>query len=193
MNKLKVSVISGASRSGRNSVKVARYVESLLQLREEVGEVQFLDIHHYDFPNYLDGSERSESLKERVSEFSHHLWTSDALVLVSPEYNGGMAGSTKNALDYFRKEYEKRPIGLVSVSSGTMGGINAMQQMVAFAHYVGACLSPKRLLVSSVQDSFDDNGNVTSERLTRNGIAFVDDLLELSQALSTAGKVPVQP
>lgn len=182
--KMTISIISGASRSGRLSVKVAKHLDQLFSKHFDVEKVHFLDIHEYNFPNYIDGNERDETLKVRLKDFSDKLNSSHALVLVSPEYNGGMAGSTKNALDYFRKEYEKKVFGLVSVSSGTMGGINAMHQMVDFVSYVGGILSSKRLLVSEVQGAFDDEGNVKSERLKNNAEYFMLELLFLAKNMN---------
>lgn len=182
--KLTISIISGASRSGRLSVKVARYLDQLFSKHFNVEQVHFLDIHEYNFPNYVDGDERDEALTERLQDFGNKLSSSHALVLVSPEYNGGMAGSTKNALDYFRKEYDKKIFGLVSVSSGTMGGINAMHQMVDFVSYVGGILSSKRLLVSEVQGAFDEDGNIKSERLKNNAEYFMLELLFLAKNMN---------
>lgn len=190
MQSLTLTIISGANRSGRLSVRVAHYIKDLLQDHPEVHEIQFLDVHEYNFPNYLDGSERSKELNLRVAEFSEKLWASDGVVLVSPEYNGGMAGSTKNVLDYFRKEYEKRPFGLVSVSSGSMGGINAMHQMVDFVSYVGGYLCNRRLLVSGVGSAFDDEGKVQSAQLERNAPLFVNDLVDMASKLKAANAVP---
>ena len=190
MQSLTISIISGANRSGRQSVRVARHLESLLLQRSEVEEVLFLDVHEYDFPNYIDGSERSDELNRKVEEFSRKLWASDAVILVSPEYNGGMAGSTKNILDYFRKEYERRPFGLVSVSSGSMGGINAMHQMVDFVSYVGGYLCNRRLLVSGVGSAFDESGNVNSALLAQNAPLFLDDLTTMAAKLKATDAVP---
>ncbi len=182
--KMTIGIISGASRSGRLSIKVAKYLEQLFSKQYDVEKVHFLDIHEYNFPNYVDSNERDQALNERLKDFSDKLISSHALVLVSPEYNGGMAGSTKNALDYFRKEYEKKVFGLVSVSSGTMGGINAMHQMVDFVSYVGGILNSKRLLVSEVQGAFDEDGNIKSERLENNAQYFMIELLFLARNMN---------
>lgn len=180
-----IGIISGATRKGRNSVRVARHLEGMLENREEVERVHFMDISEYNFPNYVDGQDRSEELLASTKKFSDNLFDSDAIILVSPEYNGGMAGSLKNALDYFRKEYERRPFGLVSVSAGTMGGINAMHQMVDFVSYVGGWLCGKRLLVSQVQNTFDQNGQIVSDQFNRNSAGFVDELITFTKVVRT--------
>ncbi len=176
-SKWNVSIVSGASRKGRHSVRVARNIEKQLREREDVGRIHFLDVEQFNFPNYIDGAERSDELNERLHAFSSSLLESDAVILVSPEYNGGMAGSMKNALDYFRAEYVRRPFGLVSVSAGTMGGINAMHQMVDFVSYVGGWLCGKRLLVSSVQNAFGAEGQIVDERLKKDSEDFLNELM----------------
>ena len=45
----------------------------------------------------------------------------DALIIVAPEYNNGYPGVLKNALDYLLPEYERKPIGIVTVSAGGFG------------------------------------------------------------------------
>ena len=102
-SKWNVSIVSGANRKGRHSVRVARNIEKQLREREDVGRIHFLDVEQFNFPNYIDGAERSEELNERLHVFSSSLLESDAVILVSPEYNGGKAGSMKNALDYYRR------------------------------------------------------------------------------------------
>ena len=176
-SKWNVCIVSGASRKGRHSVRVARNIENQLQDREDVGRIRFLDVEQFNFPNYIDGAERSEELNEQLNAFSSSLLESDAVILVSPEYNGGMAGSMKNALDYFRAEYVRRPFGLVSVSAGTMGGINAMHQMVDFVSYVGGWLCGKRLLVSSVQNAFGAEDQIVDERLKKDSADFLNELM----------------
>lgn len=187
--KWNVSIISGASRKGRHSVRVARNIEVQLREREDVDRIHFLDVEQFNFPNYIDGADRSEELNERLHAFSSCLLESDAVVLVSPEYNGGMAGSMKNALDYFRAEYVRRPFGLVSVSAGTLGGINAMQQMVDFVSYVGGWLCGKRLLVSSVQNAFDAEGQIVDERFKKDSEDFLNELMLMVDVVRSERKL----
>ena len=95
----------------------------------------------------------------------------------------------KNALDYFRAEYVRRPFGLVSVSAGTMGGINAMQQMVDFVSYVGGWLCGKRLLVSSVQNAFDAEGQIVDERFKKDSEDFLNELMLMVDVVRSERKL----
>lgn len=51
----------------------------------------------------------------------------DAYVLVIPEYNYGMSGGTKNAVDYLKNEWNGKPV--VIVSYGIKGGTTASEQL----------------------------------------------------------------
>ncbi len=179
---LNILVVSGASRSGSYSFKVAEYLEQELRNTENVA-TDFINVHLLSLPLYCPSSERSDDLNKLVAQLSEKFNQAHAIVLVSPEYNGGIAGSLKNLLDYFRKEYERKPIGVVSVSSGTFGGLNALHQLIAFTSYVGAFLSNTRLTVSEVEKVFQAEDSVPAERFARNAKKFCQDLVWLTQAI----------
>ncbi|MCC5917643.1 MAG: NAD(P)H-dependent oxidoreductase [Cryomorphaceae bacterium] len=179
-----ILVISGSTRSGRQSVKVADFIVETLNGAENAS-ASLLDLAKYRLPVFEDGDKRDETLLAQLQEISQKMLAADGLVVVSPEYNGGMAGSLKNTLDYFRKEYSWRPFGAVSVSSGTLGGQNAMNQLTHFASYVNACLLPNRLLVSQVEE-VEDSGK-PGDRFRKNAEKFCHDMIRFSKAISEAG------
>lgn len=166
---------------GRKSHLVASYLQQLAEAHDAVAETVMLDVHEYNFPVLEERHGRLENPPTRLNEFHEHLVSSDALIIVTPEYNGGMAGSLKNTLDYFRKQFERKPMTAVTVSSGNFGGVNALHQLWFWMLYVGAIVSPTRLPVSRVGDAFDENGTVVDERLHRNGKKAVDELVWLTQ------------
>ena len=182
MNSLHIAIVSGASRHDRQSHKVAQHLFSLLQ-QEEAIEVNLIDVSSADIPHYQDGDLRSLEVQEKHAAFSKQLKEADCIILVSPEYNGGMSGSLKNFLDHFRPEYDRTVFGLASVSSGSMGGLNAMQQMVAFVSYVGGFLSNSRLLVSDISRGFDESNAVIDARLEKNAKRFAEDVVWLGRAV----------
>lgn len=184
MKTLNISLISGAHRNGSRSALVARYLTELIGSADAVAQVHLIDVSDSRIPIYEEHGHLTSEQSAHIESIRSTLALSDSLVLVSPEYNGGMAGSLKNLLDFYRKEYERKPMGLVSVSSGSMGGINALHQMIEFASYVGAFILNKRLMVSEVDKAFDPMGGMISERLERNARAFTSDLIWLTQAVS---------
>jgi azobenzene reductase len=105
------------------------------------------------------------------------------LIFVTPEYNGGMAGSLKNMIDYFRKEFANKPVGAVTVSSGDFAGANALHQLWFVMLHCGAIVSPAKLMVGNVNQAFDENGNLLSDVLPNRAKKFVESLIWLADKL----------
>ena len=181
---MQVAIISGSNRRGRQSHRIAKYVQHELDQQPIVQKTVMLDVAAYNFPVMDERLGYLEEPYPGLQEFSDHLLASDALVIVTPEYNGGMAGSLKNTLDYFRKEFKRMPMGAVTVSSGSFGGVNALHQLWFWMSYNGGIVSPTKLWVSNVEQAFDEEDQVVDERLKRNTHRFVEDLLWLGGKIS---------
>lgn len=182
-----LALISGSNRTGRRSHQVAMYLHSLFENHPEVGKVNFLDIHAYNFPVMDERLPRLDQPHPGLQDFSNQLKEADGIVVVSPEYNSGMSGALKNTLDYFYKEYTNKPFGLVAVSDGNFGGVNAMHQMVYFVNHINAFLLNGKLLVSNVNEAFTPEGEPRDERLIRNSGIFRDKMVWFTKAIRQAG------
>lgn len=93
-------------------------------------ETDLLDIRLLDLPLYDPDDEPSASTTAMVEA----LEAADGLVWSSPMYQGSVAGSFKNALDWLHLPsgsvfLADKPVGLISVSGGTHGlqAINVME------------------------------------------------------------------
>ncbi|KAB2808668.1 NADPH-dependent FMN reductase [Phaeocystidibacter luteus] len=178
-----IAIISGSNRMGRKSHGIAQYLEKTISERPEVEKVTMLDVHEYNFPVMDERRGRLDDPHPGLEEFGKTVESCDAVVIVTPEYNGGMAGSLKNTLDYFRPEFDHKVMTAVTVSSGSFGGVNALHQLWFWMNYVGGIITPQKLLVSHVNDVFDENGEVQDERFLRNSGKTIDDLIWLAQKI----------
>lgn len=114
----KIAIVSGSARTGRQTPKAVNYLAQVLSKREEVTEAKVLDVKDYNFPIMEERLGKDPNPPEGLAEFGKILADADALVFASPEYNGSFSGALKNTLDYFRAEYGKKPIGIMTVSAG---------------------------------------------------------------------------
>lgn len=184
---MKIAILSGSNRNGRESLKVAKYVKHQFEAQPAVTQAVLLDVAAYNFPVMDERLGYLENPHPGLQEFSDHLMTSQALIIVTPEYNGGMAGSLKNTLDYFRKEFARLPMGAVTVSSGPFGGANALHSLWFWMLYNGGIVSPSKLWVSDVTNAFDENEQAVQERLIKNTHRFVLDMLWLTEKIDHQG------
>ena len=171
-----IAIISGSARTGSKSREVARLI--LEKLNDNQGiQTHFLDVAAYAFPPLEERHGILPNPPAGLDDFAQKINASDALIIVTPEYNGGMAGSLKNTLDYFRREFNRKPMAAVTVTSGTMGGVNALHQLWYWMLYVGALVSPTRLMVSEVNTALEQPNSSPGERLHRGMEKMLDDLV----------------
>ncbi len=178
-----IPVIAGSTRRDRQSIKVARFVESRLGQREGV-ETELLDLLAYNFPIMEERLHRRDDPPPGLQEYAAKIARADSLAIVSPEYNNGYPGVLKNALDYLLPEYERKPIGIVTVSAGGFGGLTCLAQLRLVTIGMGAFPIPESLPVSRVRQSFNDDGTPNDPAYEKRAKDFVDELLWFTEAIA---------
>lgn len=125
---LKVAIILGSTRPGRLGEAVARWVLEHAGKRTDAS-FELVDVAAYELP-LLD--EPIPPSQHRYSQPHTRRWAEtiaafDAFVFVSPEYNHGIAGALKNALDFVYQEWNNKAAGFVSY--GSVGGVRAVEHL----------------------------------------------------------------
>jgi NAD(P)H-dependent FMN reductase len=178
-----IPIILGSTRRDRQSVKVARFVLSRLQKRSGV-QTELLDLAEYNFPIMEERLDHRDDPPPRLQEFAGKISSADSFIIVTPEYNHGYPGVLKNALDYLYPEYERKPVGIVSVSAGGFGGIRCLEQLRLVLLAMGAVPIPEDFPVSRVHDSFNDAGEPAEASCEKRIAGFFDELLWFTEAIA---------
>jgi chromate reductase len=109
---------------------------------------------------------------EPVSVFKDAIREADGVLIATPEYNHGVPGVLKNAIDWASRPprqsvLDRKPVALVGASTGIGGTAQAQLQVRQAMAFPGAQTMPEpELLVSRVRDKIAENGRLTDE-LTR--------------------------
>jgi NAD(P)H-dependent FMN reductase len=177
-----IPIIAGSTRRDRQSIKVARFLLKKAQERKGV-ETELLDLLEYDFPIMEERLHHRDDPPPRLQEFAAKIARADSIIIVSPEYNNGYPGVLKNALDYLLPEYERKPIGIVTVSAGGFGGLTCLAQLRLVTIGMGAFPIPENMAVSRVHDSFNDDGTPNDPVYEKRAAAFLDELLWFTEAI----------
>jgi NAD(P)H-dependent FMN reductase len=179
----KISIISGSVRTGRQSHHVAHYFKNYIS-ENKLADSEILDLKEFNFPIFEERLSKTPSPDASSLRFSEKIKNSDVVIVVFPEYNGGYPASVKNAIDLLYPEWKHKPIGLVSVSNGSFGGVNAMsllQTVFLKVKAVPAATFP----VPEVDKNFDENGNPLNKETTdKRAAAFLKELLWFAEAFS---------
>jgi NAD(P)H-dependent FMN reductase len=125
---IKIAIILGSTRPGRNGEAVARWVYEIAKKRIDA-EFEFVDIKDFNLP-LLDEPvppSQGQYSKEHTKAWSAKIDSFDGYIFVTAEYNHGIPGALKNAIDYLYKEWNNKAAGFVGY--GSSGGVRAVEQL----------------------------------------------------------------
>lgn len=165
---MKITIISSSIRVGRVSHRVALFLRGYLQQQYASYDVQIADLQELNITPmnqvYTEIVNPPASLK-RLYEL---LNSSDAIIFLSPEYNGSYSSALKNAVDYFSKDvFRRKPIGVVSISTGGMAGMRGALQMQQLVLALFGLPIPSMLLVPFADQKFNVNGKLLDENFLK--------------------------
>jgi NAD(P)H-dependent FMN reductase len=127
---LKVAIILGSTRPGRNGEAVARWVYNIAKKRRDKDiEFEYVDIKDFNLP-LLDEPippSRGQYTKEHTKAWSTRIDSFDAYIFVTAEYNHGIPGALKNAIDFLYREWNNKAAGFVGY--GSAGGVRSVEQL----------------------------------------------------------------
>ena len=125
---LRVAVILGSTRPGRNGEAVARWFYGIAKKRNDA-EFEYVDIKDFDLPLLDEPIPPSQGhySKDHTKAWAAKINSFDAFVFVTAEYNHGIPGALKNALDFLYKEWNNKVAGFVSY--GSAGGVRSVEQL----------------------------------------------------------------
>ncbi len=179
---LKITILYGAIRTGRLSIRAAKAIETALNATGKA-DVTFIDVKDYNLPvMQLRLKEDPAPLKEVVA-IGEMLENADGIVFVTPEYNNSYSGALKNTIDYYTKEWYHKPMGVVCGSSGRQGGINASNLLQLLILAINGFAMPTKLLVPELDKSLDENGVPLNDFMAKNLAKFADEFIWFTEAI----------
>lgn len=173
----KIAIISPSVRKGRKSHNVALYFLHLFK-EMNLAEPEILDLLKYNFPLFNERLKYQESPSSGALEFADKIRSADGVIIISPEYNGGVPASLKNAVDLLIDEWNRKPVAFVTVSDGNFAGTQAIISLQFSLWKLGAETIPGPLRIANIISSFDDSG-IPSEKpaMDKRASAFVRNFL----------------
>lgn len=124
---LRILAISGSLRRVSSNTELLRAAAALAPAGVTIDLYDALD----RLPHFNPDLEPNESAP--VMDLKARLYAADGLMISSPEYARGMAGSLKNALDWLvsGSEFVDKPVALLSASSRSMHAYEALRMTVS--------------------------------------------------------------
>ena len=125
---VRIGIILGSTRPGRNGEAVAKWVLGTAKKRKDA-EFELVDIKDFNLPLYDEPIPPSmgQYANAHTRSWAAKIDSFDAYVFVTPEYNHATSGALKNAIDYLYKEWNNKAAGFVSY--GSIGGARAVENL----------------------------------------------------------------
>lgn len=125
---IKVGIILGSTRPGRNGEAVAKWVYEIAKKRNDA-QFELVDLKTFNLP-LLDEPmppAMGQHLNAHTKAWAAKIDSFDAFVFVTAEYGHGVPGTLKNAIDYLFTEWNNKSVGFVSY--GSVGGARAVEHL----------------------------------------------------------------
>jgi NAD(P)H-dependent FMN reductase len=151
MSDLKIAIILGSTRPGRNGKAVADWVLEKASARAGA-KYELVDLADYPLP-HLDEAlppAMGQYAGEHTKAWAATIAAFDGFVFVSPEYNHSTSGVLKNAIDYLYAEWNNKAAAFVSY--GSLGGARAIEHLRAIAGELQIATVRQQVSFSMVTD-----------------------------------------
>jgi chromate reductase len=166
--------ISGSLRRGSANSAVLHSIKEALTMHEmELFDLNGIPLYNED--------EDGEAACHSVRMLRRKIAAADAVVLASPEYNYGMSGVLKNALDWISRPHSQsalkdKPVLTLTVSPAFTGGVRAHQQLNETLAAMGArTIIRPQIVIGSVFEKLSEN-RLTDATTLEFALAGIEDL-----------------
>jgi len=194
----KIAILVGSLRKDSINRKVAR---SICAIRGDNLDCNMVEIG--DLPLYNQEYDAPGSTPEQYVRFRDEIRDADGVLFVSPEYNRGIPGVLKNAIDVGSRPYGKsvfngKPAAIITASPGSIGGFGANHQIRQACVFLNMPVmqQPEAYLGHVSEDSFDEDGCLKDgplkELVTKLAHAFHDWVDVIHRARAALSGTPEQ-
>jgi NAD(P)H-dependent FMN reductase len=183
----RVLALSGSLRQASFNTALAHAAQAMAP---QGMDVDVATLH--GIPLYDADLEASEGIPAAVLELKARILDADALLMVTPEYNNGVPGVFKNAIDWLSRAdmkaiFAQRPTGVIGASMGGFGTLSSQTAWLPTLKMLGVTLySGGYVLVSRAQNAFDAQGELTDEPSRKSLGSYLSGFNEFVQLIKTA-------
>ena len=163
---MKVLIFAASLRKASLNRKLAAQASEIVK---SLGiEVDHADFRDFEMPVYDGDLEEASGLPSGAKEFITRIQKADALIISTPEYNGGIAGALKNAVDWASRSkpnpIDGKPILFLGASPGALGAIRGLWHTRVPFEALGAFVYPQMFGLPKAHEAFDETGKLKDQK-----------------------------
>lgn len=175
---MKVLTLSGSLREDAYSTRLARAAAGLAPEGVELELYEGLE----ELPGF--NADLESDVPEAVEDLRSSLHDADALLVVTPEYNAGVPGQLKNAIDWASRPHGEsalagKPAAIISSSPMPFGAIWANQQVRKAFTITGTPTVEREVAIGKVDEKTAEPDRITDDDARAEVTALLAELNEL--------------
>ena len=166
------------------SLRQASYNRALLRAAQQMApEGMILDVFDLDQVPLYNGDVEAAGDPPGVAAFKQAIRAADAVLMVTPEYNHGVPGVMKNAVDWASRPPREavlngKPVGIIGASPGMTGSARGQSQLrQAFEFTNSYCMPQPEILVFRAHEKFDAEGRLTDGATAEHLVRYLEAFL----------------
>jgi len=175
--------IIASTRPGRIGLPIGRWFE---QYARDHGafSIEVADLAEVNLPLFNEPKHprMGDYVHDHTKSWSQVVDRADAVVIVLPEYNYSMTATLVNAITYLSREWNYKPVGLVSYG-GASGGLRAAQQVKQLVTTVRMMPIPEGVSFHFAQQYLKDGVFTPPTEIAQTAGGMLDELVRWAQAL----------
>ncbi len=180
---MKITIISGSHRKVSQSEKVARFVQRTLEEQKLCEDTWLFSLAENPLPLWDESIwEADPAWQQRLAPISAELASSDAFVVISPEWHGQVPSGLKNFfLMWGKGELAHKPALIITVSSADGGAYPVAELRMSSYKNNRICYIPEQVIVRNVESVLNDDteqNNVDADSYFRERIAYALNILK---------------
>jgi chromate reductase, NAD(P)H dehydrogenase (quinone) len=178
--------IAGSLREGSYNRALLRAARELLPEGVELVE------HDIGALPFYDGDVEAAGDPEAVVALKDAIRSADALLIATPEYNRGVSGVLKNAIDWASRPpvaspLTAKPVAIIGASTGRGGTARAQEQLRSALEFSRAEVPEQpEVLVPEAFMRFDEQGELVDGGIRAELAELVDTLVRVAGGVTLA-------
>lgn len=188
----KILAFAGSTRTESFNKKLVRIAVAGAQAAG--AEVTSLDLRDLPMPLYDGDLEATEGIPPNARKFKELMLAHQGLLISAPEYNSGISGVLKNAIDWASRStpgeaplacFVGKVASLMSASPGGLGGLRGLVHVRSILGNIHVLVLSEQVAVPRAHEAFNPDGTLKDskqqasiERLGRN---LADILMKLNR------------
>ena len=187
-----ILAFAGSSRVDSFNKKLVKIAAA--GTRAAGAEVTYLDLRDLPMPLYDGDLEAKEGIPPNAKKFKELLLAHQGLLISAPEYNSGISGVLKNAIDWASRSapgeaplacFTGKVAALMSASPGGLGGLRGLVQVRAILSNIRVLVLPDQVAVPRAHEAFNPDGTLKDPKqqasIEKLGRDLADILMKLNK------------